>query len=108
MKRRVPLAVIFAIALAVAALLPLYIERTMTHVMFADGSGGAIEWGWKRCTLREFCADYHYMRREQQPARWLGTNLGLLLLYGSIATFALKPIAGPIRRFLKPPDVTDV
>ena len=108
MKRRVPLAVIFAIAVAVAALLPLYVERTMTHVMFADGSGGAIEWGWKRCTLREFCADYRYMRREQEPARWLGINLALLFLYGSIATFALKPIAAPNRRSLKPPDVTNV
>ena len=107
MKWRLPLAVIFAIAVAVAALLPLYVERTMTHVMFADGSGGAIEWGWKRCTLREFCADYHYMRREQEPARWLATNLALLFLYGSVATFALKLIAGPIRRSLKPPDVTN-
>jgi hypothetical protein len=108
MKRRMPLAVIFAIGLMVAALLPLYVERTMTHVMFADGSGGAIERGWKRCTLREFCADYHYMRREQEPARWLGINLALLFLYGSIATFVLKPIAAPHRRSLKPPDVTDV
>ena len=94
MKRPVPLAVIFAIALAVAALLPLYVERTMTEVIFADGSGGAIEWGWKRCTLREFCADYRYMHREQQPGRWLCINLALLVVYGSIATLALKPIAG--------------
>jgi hypothetical protein len=88
MKRRVPLAVIFAIALAVAALLPLYVERTMTELMFADGSGGAIQWGWKRCTLREFCADYPHMDREQEPARWFGVNLGLLFLYGSIGGFA--------------------
>jgi hypothetical protein len=92
MKRRVPLAVIFAIALAVAALPPLYVERTMTELMFADGSGGAIEWGWKRCTLREFCADYHYMRREQEPARWLGINLTLLFVYGSIVIFPLTAI----------------
>jgi hypothetical protein len=44
MKRPVPLVLVFAIALTIVALLPLYIERTMTHVMFADGSGGAIEW----------------------------------------------------------------
>ena len=43
MKRPMPLAVVFAIALTIAALLPLYMERTMTHVMFADGSGGTIE-----------------------------------------------------------------
>ena len=42
MKRRLPLAVVFAIALAIVALLPLYIERTMTHVMFSDGSAGAM------------------------------------------------------------------
>ena len=45
MKRRVPFPVLFAIALTIAALLPIYVERTMTHVMFADGSGGTIEWG---------------------------------------------------------------
>ncbi len=89
MKPRVPLAVIFAVALTVAAVLPLYVERTMTELMFADGSGGAIEWGWKRCTLREFCADYHHMDREQKPARWFGVNLALLFVYGSIGCFAL-------------------
>ena len=94
MKRRVPLAVIFAVALAVAALLPLYIERTMTHVMYADGSGGTIEWGWKRCTLREFCADYHYMRREQEPAFWVGLNVALVVVYGAIFAFALNAIIG--------------
>jgi hypothetical protein len=46
MRRRVPIAVIFAMALTIAALLPIYVERTMTELMFADGSGGAIEWGW--------------------------------------------------------------
>ena len=107
MKRRVPLGVIFAIALAVAALLPLYVQRTMTELMFADGSGGAIEWGWKRCTLREFCADYHHMAREQEPARWLAINLALLFVYGSIATLAVTLIAAPNRRSSKPPDITD-
>ena len=89
MKRRVPLAVIFAVALTVAAVLPLYVERTMTELMFAEGSGGEIEWGWKRCTLREFCADYHHMDREQKPARWFGVNLALLFVYGAIGSFAL-------------------
>jgi hypothetical protein len=107
MKRRVPLAVIFAIALAVAALLPLYLERTMTELMFADGSGGAIKWGWKRCTLREFCANYPHMYREEEPARWLGANLALLLFYASVTTFAFKLIAASNRRSLKPPDVTN-
>ena len=86
MKRRVPFPVLFAIALTIAALLPIYVERTMTHVMFADGSGGTVEWGWKRCTLRSYCADYRYMRREQRPALWLGINAGLAFAYASIAT----------------------
>ena len=86
MKRRVPFAVLFAIALAIVALLPLYVERTMTHVMFADGSGGAIEWGWKRCTLREYCADYRYMGREQTPALWLAVDIALAISYASVVT----------------------
>jgi len=53
----------------------------MTHVMFGDGRGGTIEWGWKRCTLRSYCADYRYMRREQRPALWAGTNLALVFAY---------------------------
>jgi hypothetical protein len=81
MKRRVPFAALFAVALFTVALLPLYIERTMTHVMFADGSGGAIEWGWKRCSLREYWTNYRYMRREQKPALWLGVNVALAVGY---------------------------
>src|SRR2546423_10406639 len=88
MKRRVPSAVIFAIALAVACFLPLYLERTMTHIMFADATGGAIEWGWKRCTLREYCADYQYMRREQRPAVWLTVDIALAVAYASVMTGA--------------------
>lgn len=87
MKGRVPFAVLFAIALTIVSLLPLYVEHTMTHVMFADGSGGAIEWGWKRCSLREYRADYRYMQREQNPALWLGVNLALAVSYASVAIF---------------------
>jgi hypothetical protein len=89
MKCRLPFAVIFAIVLAIVSLLPLYVERTMTELMFADGSGGAIEWGWKRCTLREFCADYHYMSREQTPALWLGVNVALAFAYASVIAVSL-------------------
>lgn len=89
MKRRLPFAVLFAIVLAIVSLLPLYVERTMTELMFADGSGGAIEWGWKRCTLREFCADYHHMSREQTPAIWLGVDIALAFAYASVITVAL-------------------
>ncbi|PYI93412.1 MAG: hypothetical protein DME97_06665 [Verrucomicrobia bacterium] len=85
-------------ALSIAALLPLYIERTMTHVMFADSSGGAIEWGWKRCTLRSYWADYRYMRREQKPALWLGVNLALALGYATVATFAVAWVLAPQRQ----------
>ena len=88
MKRLVPFPVIFAIALAIVALLPLYVERTMTEVLFVDGSGGAIEWGWKRCTLREYSADYRYMQREQNPALWLALDVALAVGYASVASFA--------------------
>src|SRR3954471_19577776 len=84
MKRRVPFAVLSAIALCVAALLPLYAERTMTELMFADGSGGKIEWGWKRCSLRVFYADYPHMAREQEPGFWLAVNGGLALVYATV------------------------
>ena len=89
-SRWIPLPVVFVIALTIAALLPLYIEQTMTHVMFADGSGGTIEWGWKRCTLRSYWADYRYMWREQDPAMWLGVNIALALGYASIIAVPLN------------------
>ena len=98
MKRPLRVAILFATALSIAALLPLYIERTMTHVMFADGSGGAIEWGWKRCTLRSYWADYRYMRREQKPALWLGVNLALALGYATVTTFAVAWVLAPKRQ----------
>jgi hypothetical protein len=84
MKGRIPFPVLFAIALVIVSLLPLYVERTMTHVMFADGSGGAIWWGWERCSLREFWAHYHYMQPEQTPARWLAVNVAMALSYASV------------------------
>ena len=90
MKRRVPFAVLFAIALAIASLLPLYVERTMTELMFADGSGGAIKWGWKRCTLRSYCADYRYMQHEQNPALWLAVDATLALAYASVIAIPLS------------------
>ena len=89
MKRRVPIAALFAISLSIVALLPLYVEQTMTHVMFADGSGGTIEWGWKRCTLREYSADYRHLRREQKPAVWLTANIGLAFVYATLITLPL-------------------
>jgi hypothetical protein len=89
-SRWIPLPVVFVIALTIAALLPLYIEQTMTHVMFADGSGGTIEWGWKRCTLRGYCADYRYMREGNRFAKWLGVDVALALGYASIIAVPLN------------------
>lgn len=97
MKRRVPFAVLFAISLFVAALLPLYIERTMTEVLFSDGSGGAIQWGWKRCTLRGFYAAYPHMAREQDPAFWLAANVGLAFAYATIISLAASRALRPAR-----------
>src|SRR4051794_32728810 len=92
MKRRVLFAVLLAISLAIVALLPLYVERTMTELMFADGTGGAIEWGWKRCTLRDYYADYHHMDREQKPAVWLAVNVGLAVVYASVVALGFTLI----------------
>src|SRR2546423_12449584 len=94
-KRAIPFAVLFAVILTFTALLPLYVERTMTHVMFADGSGGAIRWGWKRCTLRGYCADYRYMRREQKPALWLGINSALGFVFGAAPAVGVRTNHGP-------------
>ena len=79
MKRPLPFAAVFAIALVFVSFLPIYVERTMREVMFADGSGGAMEWGWRHCALREFCSDYHHMYSEQNPALWLTVNIALAL-----------------------------
>jgi hypothetical protein len=81
MKPRFRCAIVFALALALVPFLPLYWERTMTHVMFAHGGGGAIEWGWKRCALSRFWSDYHYLRPEQNPALWLTVNIALAFAY---------------------------
>lgn len=89
MKRAELFAVVFAVALTLVALMPFYIERTMTHVMFADGSGGTVEWGWKRCTLRDYVSDYPHLYREQQPALWLKVNIGLALTYATLLTLLL-------------------
>jgi len=74
---------VFAVALAIVPFLPLYLERTMMHVMFAHGGGGAIEWGWKRCTLSRFWSDYHYLRSEQSPELWVTLNVALAIIYAS-------------------------
>lgn len=98
MKSRIPFPVLFAIALVIVSLLPLYIERTMTHVMFADGTGGAIWWSWGRCSLREFWAHYPYMQPEQTPARWLAINVALALSYGSVVALAASWLLSRRRR----------
>lgn len=96
MTQRVLFGVLFAIALSVAAFLPLCVERTMTHVMFAHpdahGRGGTVEWGWKRCTFVDFCATYPHMSREQEPAVWLGLNIALMFLYAGVISFPLNAL----------------
>ncbi|MEY2488542.1 MAG: hypothetical protein QOC70_484 [Verrucomicrobiota bacterium] len=86
MKVPVRFAIAFAAALAFVPFLPLYVERTMMHVMFAHGGGGTIEWGWRRRTLSNFWADYHYMRPEQDPGIWLAVNIALALTYALALT----------------------
>jgi len=78
-KRPPPFTVVFAMSLALVSLLPVYVEQTMTHLMFADGSGGTVEWGWKVCTLRTFFADYIYFRHNPHPELWIALNIALAL-----------------------------
>lgn len=85
-------AIVFAVALAVVPFLPLYLERTMTHVMFAHGGGGAIEWGWKFCTLRTFFSDYRYFRHHPHPGLWIAMNIALGLLYALAIALVLTRI----------------
>ncbi|HYJ05930.1 MAG TPA: hypothetical protein VEX43_12410 [Chthoniobacterales bacterium] len=96
---RPPFAVWFAISLAIAALLPLYVEQTMTRVMYVGGQGDAIEWSWKLCTLRTFFADYRYFRHHPHPELWIALNVALALIYASVAslvaTRALRHKTGP-------------
>lgn len=61
----------------------------MTHVMFADGSGGTIEWGWKRCTLRIFFSDYRYFRHNPHPELWIAMNIALACTYALVISFVL-------------------
>ena len=95
MKRRIAFAALFVVVLVSVSFLPLYVERTMTRVWFVDGRGESIEWGWKRCSLREFWATRRSMRREQTPAMWLGVNVGLALVYAFVATFAVSRVLAP-------------
>ena len=99
MKRQLHFAALFAISLVLVALLPLYPEQTMTRVMFVDGKGDAIEWGWKLSTLRTFFSDYRYFRHHPHPELWIVLNIALACGYASIfalvAHRAIRPKTGP-------------
>ena len=99
MNRQIPFAALFAMSLVLVALLPLYVEQTMTRVMFVDGRGEAIEWGWKLCTLQTFFSDYRYFRRYPRPELWIALNIALGCCYASIVALvaqrALLPKTGP-------------
>jgi hypothetical protein len=77
-------------SLAVVVLLPLYPEQTMTRVMFVDGKGDAIEWGWKLSTLRTFFSDYRYFRHHPHPELWIALNIALALGYAAIAALVVN------------------
>lgn len=68
MKRLLRFTVLLVVALAFVPFLPLYLERTMRRSWRMDHAGDIIEWGWKICSLREFWADYHYIKPKQNPA----------------------------------------
>lgn len=88
--KRPPFAVVFAISLAFVVLLPLYVERTMTRVMYVGGRGDAIEWGWKLCTLRTFFSDYRYFRHHPHPELWIALNVALAFTYALVLTLLLN------------------
>ena len=88
MKRPYRFAASFALAVAIVSFLPLYVERTLTHVMFAHGTG-TIEWGWRRCSLSEFWSVRHYMGPEQEPALWLAVNVALAVTYALLITLVI-------------------
>ena len=87
MNRPIPFAALFAMALGLVCLLPLYVEQTMTRVRFVDCRGEAIEWGWKLCTLRTFFSDYRYFRRYPQPELWIALNISLACGYALVLAF---------------------
>jgi hypothetical protein len=95
MKRPIRFAWSLVLGLSLAPFLPLYVGRTMTHVMFAHGTG-TIEWGWKRCSLFEFPSVHHYMRPEQKPALWLTVNVALGVTYALLIAFGLDRILSRI------------
>jgi hypothetical protein len=95
MTRPLPFAVLFALSLALVALLPLYLEQTMTRVMFVDGRSDAIEWGWKLCSLRTFFSDYRYFRHHPHPELWIALNVALALSYAAIAALAANKALRP-------------
>lgn len=100
MKRPLPFAAVFVLASAIVTSLPLYLERTMTHVMFAHGGGGTIEWGWKLCTLRTFFSDYRYFRHNPHPELWIAMNVALALLYALLIALTVNRVLGR-----KPPEI---
>ena len=81
MKSPLRFAIMLVVALAFVPFLPLYVEQTMTELMFADGSGGAIKWGWKICSLKTFLSDYRYFRHQPHPELWIALNIGLVFTY---------------------------
>lgn len=94
MKPPLRFAIVFAGVLALVPFLPLYVKRTITHVMFAHGGGGAIEWDWKICTLRMFWLDYRYFRHQPHRALWITMSVALAFTYALALAFFVALILG--------------
>ena len=89
MKRLPRFAIVLIAALALVPVLALYVERTMMRSWRVDQLGDVIEWGWRLCTLRGYWSDYHYFKREQQPALWLAVNLALAVTYALVIALSI-------------------
>ena len=103
MKSPLRFAIVLVVALAFVPFLPFYVEQTMTELMFADGSGGAIKWGWKICSLKTFLSDCRYFRHQPHPELWIALNVGLAFTYALaialIVHWALRYVA--VRKTLR-------
>lgn len=88
-KRKLQFALVFAAALIVTPMLPLYVERTMLRSWQTDQTGDLIAWGWALVSLDTFWRDYPYLAPEQQPTLWLGVNVALAIAYALIIALAV-------------------
>ena len=103
LKRPLRFFVVLVAALAVVPFLPLYIERTMMRSWVVGHVGDVIEWGWRLRTLADYWSNYRYFSREQDPAMWLGVNLGLAVIYALVIALIVDRVLARRKVVRDPP-----